>query len=194
MTPEQELPRTEATSAGTGEGSPRHAAKHGDQQGHEDSARKKGSRHAGKKTGKKGKSFPVGGLLFMFLLIAAILAALYFGMRYMNEYERLKGEYDSSVQAAEAERDAAKALYEEADPDSEVNTAQRRAVTDELIAEANAEIDALREQSEETESAVRAAEEKIAELQDIEDYDYYRAIYEEYLKGGAFVEGLLSGD
>ena len=83
---------------------------------------------------------------------------------------------------------------DEADPDSAANTAERQQVTDEMIAAAYAELEALREQSEETESAIRAAEEKISALQGAENVDYYRAIYDEYNEGRAYVEGLLSGD
>lgn len=130
----------------------------------------------------------------MFFLIAAILAAVYFGMGYMEQYGQIKEEYDRALQAAEAERDAAKALHDEADPDAAPNATLRQQVTDEMISEANAELDALREQNEAAEDAIRAAEEKIAELQDVEDYDYYRAIYDEYVEGRAYVEGLLSGN
>ena len=100
----------------------------------------------------------------------------------------------AALKAAESERDAAAAVYAEEDPESAGNVAIRKQVTEEMIAEASAEIDALREQSEETDAAIRVAEEKIAELQGVEGYDYYRAIYDEYVEGRAYVEDLLSGD
>ena len=143
---------------------------------------------------KKAKGFPFGGLILMFLLIAVILAAGYFGMEYMDTYAAVKSEFDTALKAAESERDAAAAVYAEEDPESAGNVAIRKQVTEEMIAEANAEIDALREQSEETDAAIRVAEEKIAELQGVEGYDYYRAIYDEYVEGRAYVEDLLSGD
>ena len=130
----------------------------------------------------------------MLLLIAAILAAGYFGMEYMDTYTALKAEFDGALQTAEAERDAAAALYAEADPESAANVEARRQATDEMIAEANAEIEALRQKGEETDAAIREAEKTISELQDVEGYDYYRAIYDEYVEGRAYVEDLLSGD
>ena len=158
-----------------------------------DGTERKTANHSPKKK-KAKKSFPFGGLIFMFFLIAAILAGAYFGMDYMDRYAQIKGEYESALKAAEAERDAAMALRDEADPDSAPNAALRQQVTDEMILEANAELDALREQKEAAESAIRAEEEKIDALGDIEDFDYYRAIYDEYVEGRAYVEELLSGD
>ena len=93
----------------------------------------------------------------MFLLIGVILAAGYFGMEYMEAYASAKEEFDSALQAAVTERDAAAALYAEADPESSANAAARRQVTDEMLAEANAELDVLREQSEETDAAIKEA-------------------------------------
>ena len=143
---------------------------------------------------KKTKRFPLGGLIFMFFLIAVILAAAYFGLEYMDRYQALKEEYDSVLQAAEAERSEAGLIYAEADPESEANTAERQKVTEKMIAEAEAELEALRRENEETDAAIREAEETISELQGIEGYDYYRAIYDEYVEGRAYVEDLLSGD
>ena len=130
----------------------------------------------------------------MFLLIGVVLAAGYFGLEYMEAYSAAKGEFDSALQAAEAERDAAAALYAEADPESAANVEARRQVTEEMIAEANAEIGALQAQSEETDAAIKEAEKTIDELKDVEGYEYYRAIYDEYVEGRAYVEDLLSGD
>ena len=145
-----------------------------------------------KKSKKKG--FPVGGLILMLLLIGVVLAAGYFGMEYMEAYTSAKEEFESALQAAEAERDAAAALYAEADPESAANIAARQQVTDEMIAEANAEISDLQAQSEETDAAIKEAEKTIDELKDVEGYEYYRAIYDEYVEGRAYVEDLLSGD
>ena len=175
-------------AAETGENTSGHAERHSADHGEAHHSRKK------KKAGRKSRGFPVGGLIFMLLLIVFIFAAVHFGLQYMSSFEQLRGEYDGAVQAAEAERDAARALYEEADPESDANSAERRQVTDEMIAEASAELEALRNQSEETESAIRAAEEKINALHGAEDEEYYRAIYDEYNEGRDFVEGLLSGD
>ena len=98
------------------------------------------------------------------------------------------------IRGEEAERDAAAALYAEADPESAANVEARRQATDEMIAEANAEIEALRQKGEETDAAIKEAEKTIGELQDVEGYEYYRAIYDEYVEGREYVEELLSGN
>ena len=148
--------------------------------------------HSSKKKSKKG--FPFGGLILMFFLIAVILAAGYFGLQYMDVFSTLKDEYDGVLKAAEAERDAAAALYAEADPDSAANTAERQCVTEEMISLAEAEMESLREKDGQIDAALSEAEKTISELQGLEGYDYYRAIYDEYVEGRSYVESLLSGD
>ncbi|MBQ3482465.1 MAG: hypothetical protein IJH48_09150 [Oscillospiraceae bacterium] len=153
-------------------------------------------RRSGKKKAKRKKrrGFPVGGLILMLFLIAVILIAGYYGKQYMDAVTALRGEYESALQNAEAERDEAAALRAEADPDSAGHIAERELLTDGMIAEAESEAEALRKQGEETDAAIREAEKTISELQDAEGYEYYRAIYDEYVEGRAYVEGLLSGN
>ena len=84
--------------------------------------------------------------------------------------------------------------YAEADPESAAHTAERQQLADEMIATAKAELEALREKSAEADAAIDELEARIAELESAEDFDYYKAIYDEYMEGRAFVEDLLSGD
>ncbi len=149
-------------------------------------ARKKG------KTKKKG--FPVGGLILMFLLMAVIAVAGYLGMQYYDQYTQTKASFDNALTAAEAELSAAQAEYAVADPESEAHAAERRQLSEEMIAQAEAEAEALRLKGEETDAAIKAAEDKISALADVEGYEYYRAIYDEYVEGRVYVESLLSGD
>ena len=151
-------------------------------------------RRSGKKKTKKksGRGFPVGGLILTLFLIAVILAAGYYGLRYMDAVAALKSEYEGALQAAESERDDAAALRAEADPDSAAHIAERELLTDGMIAEAKAEAEVLREKGEQTDAAIREAEQTISELQNVEGYEYYRAIYDEYVEGRAYVEDLLS--
>ncbi len=143
---------------------------------------------------RRKKGFPVGGLILMFLLIGVILAAGYFGMEYMEQYTALKADYDGRVAAAEAELQAAQSEYAEADPESEAHAAERQQLTDEMIAAAQAELDGIRAAEDEADSAIETAESRMKELEDVEDFDYYKAIYDEYVEGRAYVEDLLSGD
>ena len=150
----------------------------------------------GKKGGKKKKTkgFPVGGLIVMFLLVGIALAAGYFGMQYAARYKAMTADSEARIAAAEAELSAAEAEYAEADPESAAHVAERRQVTDEMIAAAKAELEALREKSAEADAAIDELEARIAELESAEDFDYYKAIYDEYIEGRAYVEDLLSGN
>lgn len=143
---------------------------------------------------KMKKGFPYGGMILSFFLIAVIAAAGFFGLKYMKAYGTVKTEYDSALQSAEEERDAAEAAYGDALPDSAYNKAVQKQVTEEMIAEAKSEIEAIQKKNDETDADIRAVEEKIAELQTAEGYDYFRAIYDEYVEGRAYIEELLSGD
>ena len=147
---------------------------------------------AGKKT--RAKRFPVGGLIAMFMLVGIALAAGYFGMQYAARYEAMKTDSEERIAAAEAELAAAEAEYAEADPESAAHTAERQQLADEMIATAKAELEALREKSAEADAAIDELEARIAELESAEDFDYYKAIYDEYIEGRAYVEDLLSGN
>ena len=143
---------------------------------------------------EKAKGFPYGGLLVMLLLVGVILASGYFGMQYAARYESLVKSNEERIAAAEAELRAAEAEYTEADPESDAHVAERRQVTEKMIASARAELESFRGKNEETAAAISELENRIAEYESAENFDYYMAIYEQYIEGRAYVEDLLSGD
>ena len=63
-----------------------------------------------------------------------------------------------------------------------------------MIEEARTEIARIERHNDELDEAARQAEAKIGKLDTIKDYDYYRAIYDEYTEGRAYVEQLLAED
>lgn len=142
----------------------------------------------------KRESFPFGGLILLLTLIAVILFSCYFGLYYMEQRDVLASLYESRIAAAEADLSAAEAEYAEADPDSEAHVVERRQLSEEMIAAAKLELADMQQKAAETDAAVRAAEERVAELESDEDYEYFMSVYEEYLEGRAYVEELLSGD
>ncbi|MBR0040298.1 MAG: hypothetical protein IJP64_02855 [Oscillospiraceae bacterium] len=146
-----------------------------------------------KKKAKAGR-FPVGGLIVMLLLIGVILTAGYFGMRYSAQYDALQKNSEDRIAAAESALMLAEAQYAEADPESAAHVAERRQVTEEMIAQASAELDELLAESAETDAAISELEKRKAELESVEDFDYYISIYNEYTEGRDYVENLLSGD
>ena len=147
-----------------------------------------------KEKAEKKEKFPYGGLILLLVLIALILFSSYFGLFYMEQREELAALYDGRIAAAEAELAAAEAEYAEADPDSDAHVAERKQLSEEMIAAAELELADMQQKASETDAAIRAAEERIAELESDEDFEYYMSVYEEYLEGGAYVEALLSGD
>lgn len=138
--------------------------------------------------------FPFGGLILLLTLIAVILFSCYFGLYYMEQRDVLSSLYESRIAAAEADLGAAESEYAEADPDSGAHAAERRQLSEEMIAAAKLELADMQQKATETDTAVRAAEERVAELESDEDYEYFMSVYEEYLEGRAYVEELLSGD
>ena len=46
----------------------------------------------------------------------------------------------------------------------------------------------------EIDAALHEAESRIGELEKVEDFEYYKAIYDEYVEGREYVEELLSGN
>ncbi len=148
-----------------------------------------------KKTGsEKADRFFLHAVLMMLCLITIILAAGYWAVACGARYTALKIQYEEKIRAAQIVYDAAAAEYADADSDSEEHIAQRRQLSDEMIAAAKSKLESLRERSEEINAEIAGSEARIGELKSAEDYDYYRTIYEEYLEGRTWVEELLSGD
>ena len=143
---------------------------------------------------KKKDGFPVGGLILSLVLIAAILIAGYLGFQYYEEYSALVNDYETSVQTAESELAAAEAEFAEADPESAAHVAERQQLSAEMIAAAQSEIDELQEKVDQLDDAIRETEDTISEYKSVEGYDYYKAIYDEYVEGRAYIEELLSGN
>ena len=95
---------------------------------------------------------------------------------------------------AELPREAEEAERAEADPESAANVEKRRRTSEDMIEAAKAEIARIERHNAELDAAVREAGAKIDALEGSEDYDYYRAICDEYMEGRAYVEELLARD
>lgn len=143
---------------------------------------------------KRKKGFPVVALILMFVLIGVTLAAGYFGIQYMEQNRELHASYDEAVAEAAAELDAAKQEYFLADPDSSANTEIREELKSVLLADAREKAEKLESEEAELDATLREAEERISEQEKVEDFEYYKAIYDEYVEGREYVEELLSGN
>ena len=143
---------------------------------------------------KKNKRFPVGGLIFMFVLIGIALGAGYFGMTYYEKFHALNEQYNAARDTASAELAAAQDEFALADPDSPANVAVRDELKDVLLADMREQVKQMESEEAELDSSIREAEEKMKELEGVEDFDYYKAIYDEYVEGREYVEELLSGN
>lgn len=143
---------------------------------------------------KKSKHFPVGGLIFMFVLIGIALGAGYFGMTYYEKFHALNEQYNAARDTASAELAAAQDEFALADPDSPANVAVRDELKDVLLDDMREQVKQMESEEAELDSSIREAEEKMKELEGVEDFDYYKAIYDEYVEGREYVEELLSGN
>ena len=151
----------------------------------------------GKETPAAGKSggTPKSGVRPVTLvLIAAVIVSGFFCAKVFGQYHALRSQYRGAVREASETLAAAEAERAEADPGSETSAALRQQTSEEMIEEAKAEIARIERHNDELDEAARQAEAKIGALDTIKDYDYYRAIYDEYTEGRAYVEELLAED
>ena len=140
----------------------------------------------------KSKRFPVFGLIFMFLLIGIILGAGYYGMVYYERFHAMNDQFDAARDAASAELVEAQKEYALADPDSPANVAVRDELKDVLLADIREQVAQMESEKNELDASIREREEKLKEIEGVEDFDYYKAIYDEYVEGREYVEELLS--
>lgn len=143
---------------------------------------------------KKKNGFPVGALIFMFALIGIAVGAGYFGMQYYEQNRVLHERYDAAVAQASEELNAANEELFLADPDSPANSDIREELKSVLLADAQEKAEKLANEEAEIDAALHEAESRIGELEKVEDFDYYKAIYDEYVEGREYVEELLSGN
>ena len=123
-----------------------------------------------------------------------IFLAVVFCVRLLGQYRALKTPYEDALREADGAFAAAAAEYDEARPDSAASAEKRRQAGAEMIEEAEEEIARLERRCAELDGEIREAEEKISAFEESEDYAYYRAIYDEYTEGRAYVDQLLSTD
>lgn len=135
-----------------------------------------------------------GRLVVTLVLAAAVLVSGISCARAVVQYCTMRSQYRSAVRAAGEMLTAAEAERAEADPESAANVEKRRRTSEDMIEAAKAEIARIEQHNAELDAAVREAGAKIDALEGSEDYDYYRAIYDEYVEGRAYVEELLARD
>lgn len=143
---------------------------------------------------KKKNGFPVGALIFMFVLIGIAAGAGYFGMQYYEQNRALHERYDAAVAEASEELNAANEELFLADPDSPANSDIREELKSVLLADAQEKAEKLANEEAEIDAALHETESRIDELEKVEDFEYYKAIYDEYVEGREYVEELLSGN
>ena len=61
-----------------------------------------------------------------------------------------------------------------------------------LLADIREQVAQMESEENELDASIHEAEEKMKELEGVEDFDYYKAIYDEYVEGREYVEELLS--
>lgn len=127
-------------------------------------------------------------------LIAALLVSGTLCIWAFGQYHALKAHYTGALREANEALDAAMAERAEADPASEASAALRRQAAEDMIEEGKEQIAEIERHNAELDEAARELETKIEGLKEIEDYEYYRAIYDEYVEGKAYIEELLAED
>lgn len=143
---------------------------------------------------RKFRELPLSRQLVLLALVAALLVSGVFCARAFRQYRALRAPYSAALREASERLYAVAAERAEADPESETSAALRRQATEDMIAEGKALIAEIERHNAALDEAAAEAEAKIKKLDEIEDYAYYRAIYDEYAEGRAYVEELLAKD
>ncbi len=134
-----------------------------------------------------------GHRLFVILVLtAALLVSGAYCVHLLGQLYSLKAYYRGAVSEAAEAFNAAEEEYAESIPSSEASAERRRQVKEEMIAQAENEIGRLEQHLAELNDEIRDAEAKADALAASEEHTYYRAIYDEYTEGRAYVEELLS--
>ena len=128
----------------------------------------------------------------MVLLLAVTAGAVYMGLQFRSRYIQRRGEAEAAVAAAQAELEEAQAQYAAVDPDDPANAQRLTDIREKVLSEAREEEQKLRDELAELDAALKDTEAKLAELESDEDYAYYKAIYDSYAEGKAYVEELLA--
>lgn len=144
--------------------------------------------------GKSGGTPRSGVRPVTLALIAAVLVAGFFFARAFGQYHALRSQARDAVREAAETLAAAEAERAAADPESEASAEERRRTSEDMIKEAEAEIARIERHNDELDAAVREAGDKIRAFDAVEDSAYYRAIYDAYTEGRAYVEELLAKD
>lgn len=142
---------------------------------------------------EKKKVGPFGPILAV-LLLAVILGAGYFALQFRDSLESKRSEYEAALELAGSELAEAQAEYALADPDAAENAAERDELAESMLGEARERAAELEAESAALDESIAEAESRVAELEAAEDFDYYKAVYDAYAEGMAYVEELLSGD
>ena len=128
----------------------------------------------------------------MALLLAVTVGAVALGLRFRGRYTQRREEAEATVAAAQAELEEAQAQYAAVDPDDPANVQRLADIREAALSEARQEEQRLRDELAELDAALKDTEAKLAELESDEDYAYYKAIYDSYAEGKAYVEELLA--
>ncbi len=128
----------------------------------------------------------------MVLLLAVTAGAVYMGLQFRSRYIQRRTEAEGIVAAAQAELEAAQAQYAAVDPNDPANARRLTDIREEVLSEARQEEQRLRDELAELDASLKEMEAKLAELENDEEYAFYKAIYDSYAEGKAYVEELLA--
>ena len=128
-------------------------------------------------------------ILAVFLLIGAFC-----GVYFLRQAAELRAAGEDTVASAQSELDAAQQRRDAADPETETGAAAWAAAEQQVFAETQMDIDALKADNAALDEDIAAVEKEIeAKLAD-EDTAYYNTVYEEMQKGVDQVEEYIKGN
>lgn len=130
-------------------------------------------------------------LIVTVVLVLVLVLGLVGGFVFRGQYAELYRTNQALVDAAQQDLDEASAAYAAVDPAGAEETARLLERENELMTQAQEEIQRLTEENSGLDASIRTAEQQLEEKQADEDYAYYKAIYDSLAEGKALVESYL---
>lgn len=125
------------------------------------------------------------------VLILVLAAGIVGGSTFRDRYADRQEEYEAIVADAQKALDAAIAERNGVSPLDSTDEMERIAAEQELLAQAQTEIDRLNAENASLDASIAEAEQVLQEKQADEEYAYYKAAYDSMAEGKALVESYL---
>ena len=128
------------------------------------------------------------------LLLAVLAGSVYGALFFRGRTAELTAEGEALIAAAQERQQSAADAYDAIDPGTAEGAEHQLEQEKAIVAEAQANAEALEEETLDLESSIREAQDELAALREDEDNAYYLAVYDSYSRGMEKVEAAIEGN